>query len=91
MVTSLYDASLNGSRWAKTSKSAFASAKMRIALLQGLVEIAKLAVEVPVITVGNIRTRLGAEKILQGGKADLVATGRPIFKDPDFARKMLKD
>ena len=55
-----------------------------------LAAIAKEAVDIPVITVGNIRTRHGAEKLLQDGKADLVAIGRPIFKDPDFARKMMR-
>ena len=54
-----------------------------------LAAIAKEAVDIPVITVGNIRTRPGAEKLLQDGKADLVAIGRPIFKDPDFVRKIM--
>lgn len=56
-----------------------------------LAEIARNAVDIPVITVGNIHTRPGAEKLLQDGKADMVAIGRPIFKDPDFARKLMKD
>ena len=55
-----------------------------------LAEIARKAVEIPVITVGNIQTRSGAEKLLQAGKADFVAIGRPIYKDPDFARKMMR-
>lgn len=56
-----------------------------------LAEIAKKAVSIPVITVGNIHTRAGAEQLLQDGKADLAAIGRPIYKDPDFARNMMKD
>lgn len=56
-----------------------------------LAEIARKATNVPVITVGNIHTRSGAESLLQAGKADMVAIGRPIFKDADFVRKMMND
>ena len=56
-----------------------------------LAEIARKAVDIPVITVGNIHTKMGAEKLLQDGKADMVAIGRLIFKDPAFARKMMND
>lgn len=56
-----------------------------------LADIARSASDLPVITVGNIRTFSGAEKLLQEGKADMVAIGRPIFKDPDFARNMMKN
>ena len=56
-----------------------------------LAEIARKATGVPVITVGNIHTRSGAESLLQTGKADMVAIGRPIFRDADFARKMMND
>ena len=55
-----------------------------------LAEIVKKAVNVPVITVGNIHTRQGAENLLQNEKADMTAIGRPIFKDPDFARNMMR-
>lgn len=41
----------------------------------------------PVITVGRIGTPELAEEILQGGYADLVALGRPLFADPDFPNK----
>ena len=54
-----------------------------------LAEIAKKAIGVPTITVGNIHTRGGAEGLLKAGKADMVAIGRPIFKNADFARKMM--
>lgn len=54
-----------------------------------LADIARKAVDIPVITAGNIKTCSGAEKLLQEGKVDMVAIGRPIFRDPDFARKMM--
>jgi len=54
-----------------------------------LSELAKSAVEIPVITVGNIHTFKGAEEILENRQADLVAIGRPIFKNPGFARNMM--
>lgn len=56
-----------------------------------LAEIAKNAVNIPVITVGNIRTRVGANKLLQDGKADMVAIGRPIYKDSNFVRNMMNE
>jgi len=48
----------------------------------------RAAVQVPVIAVGKIATREVAESILQEGKADLVALGRPLIADPDWARKL---
>jgi len=48
------------------------------------------AVEVPVIAVGKIATRATAESILQAGKADLVAVGRPLIADPDWPRKLVE-
>ena len=46
------------------------------------------AVDVPVIAVGKIATREVAESILQEGKADLVALGRPLIADPDWPNKL---
>lgn len=46
------------------------------------------AVDVPVIAVGKIATRVVAESILQQGKADLVALGRALIADPDWPRKL---
>jgi 2,4-dienoyl-CoA reductase-like NADH-dependent reductase (Old Yellow Enzyme family)/thioredoxin reductase len=43
--------------------------------------------DVPVITVGAIEDPVFAEKILAGGKVDLVAIGRPLFADPDMPNK----
>lgn len=48
----------------------------------------KKAVHVPVIAVGKIATREVAELILQEGKADLVALGRPLIADPDWPQKI---
>jgi 2,4-dienoyl-CoA reductase-like NADH-dependent reductase (Old Yellow Enzyme family) len=48
----------------------------------------RAAVNVPVIAVGKIATRQVAESILQEGKADLVALGRPLIADPDWPRKV---
>lgn len=60
-------------------------------VFSNLADITRKSVDIPVIAVGNIHTFFGAERILQEGKADMVAIGRPIFKDPDFVRKMMKD
>ena len=47
----------------------------------------KSVVNVPVVAVGRIHTPRLAEEILQQGKADLIAMGRPLFADPDLPRK----
>jgi len=47
----------------------------------------KSAVGVPVVTVGRIHSPRLAEEILQQGKADLIAMGRPLFADPDLPMK----
>ncbi len=47
----------------------------------------KSAVSVPVVAVGRIHTPKLAEEVLQQGKADLIAMGRPLFVDPDLPRK----
>ena len=48
----------------------------------------KAKVTIPVIAVGKVQTRAGAEKILQEGKADLVALGRQLLADPYWPEKM---
>jgi len=53
-----------------------------------LAEAIKKATQIPVITVGKIKTAALAEEILQNGKADLVAMGRQLFADPDFPKKV---
>lgn len=52
-----------------------------------LAENVKKGVSIPVIAVGKIRDAMFAEKILQEGKADLIAIGRTLIADPDFPNK----
>ena len=47
----------------------------------------KRVVSVPVATVGRINDPLLAERILQEGKADMVAFGRALVADPYFLQK----
>jgi 2,4-dienoyl-CoA reductase (NADPH2) len=47
----------------------------------------KTVVSIPVIVVNKIKDVQAAESILQEGKADLVAMGRPLIADPELARK----
>jgi len=49
-------------------------------------EIKKL-VKIPVIAVGRISPELG-ERLLQEGKADFIALGRPLIADPNLPRKL---
>jgi NADPH2 dehydrogenase len=49
-------------------------------------EVIRRAVAVPVIAVGQIRTREQVEDILAQGRADLVAIGRPLLIYPDLSR-----
>ncbi len=48
----------------------------------------KAAVKVPVIAVGRIHSVKVAEQALVDGKADLVALGRALIADPDWALKL---
>lgn len=48
----------------------------------------KAQVTIPVIAVGKVQTRAGAEKILQEGKADLVALGRQLLAEPYWPKKV---
>jgi 2,4-dienoyl-CoA reductase-like NADH-dependent reductase (Old Yellow Enzyme family)/thioredoxin reductase len=49
--------------------------------------VVKKAVNVPVITVGRIKSPLVAEEILAHGKADMVALGRQLICDPEWPLK----
>ncbi len=51
----------------------------------------KESVNIPVIAVGSILDPETAEKIIAEEKADLVALGRPLLADPDWAGKALED
>jgi 2,4-dienoyl-CoA reductase-like NADH-dependent reductase (Old Yellow Enzyme family) len=56
-----------------------------------LAEEIKKVVEIPVITVGVIKTPELAEKILQDEKTDLVAIGRGLIADPELPKKQLME
>jgi len=45
-------------------------------------------IKIPVIATGGITTPAFAEEILQDGKADFIALGRPALADPHWARKI---
>lgn len=49
----------------------------------------KKAVNIPVIAVGRMDEEKG-EKILEEGKADLIAFGRYLWADPDFPKKVME-
>ncbi len=51
----------------------------------------KKVVNIPVIGVGGITEPEYANKIIQEGKVDLVAVGRALLKDPDWATKAIKN
>ena len=48
----------------------------------------KQAVSIPVSTVGRIVDPAMAERVLEAGKADIVALGRPLLCDPDWGCKL---
>jgi len=50
----------------------------------------KSVVSIPVIAVGRINTAAMAESILEQGKADLIALGRPLLADPDWPNKVME-
>ena len=54
-----------------------------------LAEEVKKLTKVPVIAVGRLDLELG-EKILEEGKADLIAIGRRLLADPDLPNKVAK-
>lgn len=57
--------------------------------LAHLAEAVKKEVKIPVIAVGKISLETG-ERLLKEGKADLIATGRPLIADPDLPRKCME-
>jgi len=56
-----------------------------------LAENIKKGVQIPVIAVNKIRTPQFAEKILQEGKADMIALGRTLVADPNFVNKIIEE
>ncbi len=55
-----------------------------------LAQAVKEKVKVPVIGVGRITTPEFAERIIEEGKADLVAMGRAFVADPDWPKKAME-
>jgi len=55
--------------------------------LSPLSEAIKKEVRIPVGAVGRIHTPALAEDLLQQGKADLIAVGRGLIADPEWAKK----
>ena len=55
--------------------------------LASLAAAIKKEVNIPVGTVGRIHTPDEAERILQEGKADLIAVGRGLIADPEWPKK----
>lgn len=58
-------------------------------LMDGI-EAIKKAVDVPVIAVGKLGYPKLAEEILETGKADFIALGRPLLADPDWPIKVME-
>jgi len=53
-------------------------------------EAIKKVVSVPVIGVGHLTPQLG-EWLLQKGKVDMIAFGRPLFADPELSNKLAEN
>lgn len=51
----------------------------------------KSTVNIPVITVGKIRTPEMASSILEKDQADFIAIGRTLLADPDWPNKVMED
>ncbi|MCS6817415.1 MAG: FAD-dependent oxidoreductase [Blastocatellia bacterium] len=51
----------------------------------------KSAVRIPVIAVGRLHDVEVAERVLQEGKADLIAVGRGLIADPEWAKKVIEN
>ena len=51
-------------------------------------EAIKKAVKTPVVTVGGLGVPELMEEIIESGKADMVALGRPLIADPDLPNKI---
>jgi 2-enoate reductase len=52
------------------------------------IEAIKKVVDIPVIAVGKLGFPDLAEKVLNEGKADFIALGRPLLADPDWVTKV---
>ena len=54
-----------------------------------LAEAVKQVVDIPVVTVGRIKSPEMADRILKDGRADIVAMGRSLIADPMLPKKAL--
>jgi len=53
-------------------------------------QLIKKVVDIPVIGVGGIKEPQYADRMIREGKVDLVAVGRELLKDPDWALKAIE-
>ena len=53
-----------------------------------MAEMAKKVVNIPVMAVGKVGYPELAERVLQEGKADFIALGRPLLADPEWPKKV---
>jgi len=53
-----------------------------------LAEAVKKVVNIPIIAVGRLGNPFFAEQILEKGKADFIAVGRPLLADPELPNKV---
>ncbi len=53
-----------------------------------LAALAKSVVNIPVVTVGKLGDPALAEQVLNDGKADFIAIGRPLLADPEWPNKV---
>ena len=62
----------------------------RAGLLVPQAATVRAAVDVPVIGVGGVKTAEEADAIIRSGSVDLIAVGRAILRDPEWASKAVK-
>jgi len=65
----------------------FPTAGMPVGCNVPLAQEIKKVVKIPVIVAGKLGDPVFAEKVLNEGKADLIAMGRPLLADPELPRK----
>ncbi len=80
-------AAIHVSAWGPTTPTHLTSAVFSPAVIADLAEGIKKVVTVPVIAVGRITPEAG-ERILEEGKADLIAIGKALLADPEFPNKI---
>ena len=75
------------SAWGPKAPNNLTTATFTPAVLEELAEGIKKVVTVPVIAVGRITPEAG-ERLLEEGKADLIAIGKALLTDPEFPSKV---